>query len=141
MYEVLKAIATKLYSTATTSFFQQLGGRVYVNEAPANVALPLCVYGIAQHDITQTYDGDRERMMIEFTQYFPHQSGLSLAEANGERLHELLDNSELKPTGYDRVTIRAESRGVPAMEDDAIYITSRFRLMGTRTSGTASTTA
>lgn len=128
MQAILQTIAAGITSSASTSWFQGLGGRVYVNEAPANVALPLCVYGVVNASIQQTFGSDRESYVLEFTQYHPHTSGVNVALGSAEKLHALLDNSSWKPTGYDRVILRAESRGVPSMQDDAIETTSRFRL-------------
>lgn len=135
MQKVLQSLATAITSSATTSWFQGLGGRVYLNEAPANAQLPLCVYGVASHEISQVFDTSvcgNERFRFEFTEYHPHSSGASIAVLSAEALFSVLDNLELKPTGYDRVVIRAESRGVPEMEDDAISVTSMFRAIGTR---------
>lgn len=128
MQALLTSIAAGITNSATTSWFQGLGGRVYVNEAPADTQLPLCVYGIANADIEQTFGTDREAYVLEFTQYHPHTSGVNVALGSAEKLHTLLDGIALTASGYDRVVIRAESRGVPAMEDDAISTTSRFRL-------------
>lgn len=128
MQALLQTIAANIAETAATSWFQGLSGRVFVNEAPANVALPLCVYGVVQADIEQTFGNDREAYSIEFTQYHAHSSGLNVAAGSAEKLHTLLDNKTVTATGYDRVVIRAESRGVPAMQDDAIETTSRFRV-------------
>lgn len=139
MYRVLESIATAITSSATTSWFQSVGGRVYLNEAPADTRLPLCVYGVSQHSIAPVFDtslGGVERFQIEFTQYFPHETGAGVAVLAAEALHTVLDDLELKPTGYDRIVIRAESRGVPEMEDDAISVTSLFRAIGTRVSTT-----
>jgi hypothetical protein len=128
MQALLQTIAANIASTAATSWFQGLGGRVYVNEAPADVALPLCVYAVIGSDISQTFGTDRESHLVEFTQYHPHASGVNVALESAEKLHTLLDNLAMTATGYDRVIIRAESRGVPAMQDDAIETSSRFRL-------------
>jgi len=57
---ILQSIAAGIAETAATSWFQGLGGRVYVNEAPADTALPLAVYGIVRADIEQTFGTDRE---------------------------------------------------------------------------------
>lgn len=133
MYHVLVSIATRLQSTATTSWFQGLGGRVYLNEAPANVSLPLCRYSVVSHDIEPAYDETKmERLEIEFEQFFPHSTGAAVASLSAEALDTLLDNVELKPTGYDRVVLRSSSRGVPEMEDDAVVVTSRFVAIGAR---------
>lgn len=128
MQAILQSIAAGIAETAATSWFQGLSGRVYVNEAPADTALPLAVYGIVRADIEQTFGTDRETYEIEITQYHPHASGLNVAAGSAEKLHAMLDNKTLTATGYDRVVIRAESRGVPAMQDDAIETSSRFRL-------------
>jgi hypothetical protein len=133
MKPILDTLAAAITSSASTSWFQGFGGRVYVNEAPANVTLPLCVYGVAEHAITQTFGSDREALTIEFTQYHPHSSGVAVAVAAADALHTLLDDKTLTATGYDRVVIRAESRGVPAVEDDAIRTDSRFRVQALKT--------
>lgn len=135
MYRILQAIKTKLESTVATSWFQTLGGRVYLDEAPANVAIPLCRYSVVSHDIQPAYDETKmERLEIEFEQFFPHSSGAAVASLSAEALDTMLDNSELKPTGYDRVVLRSSSRGVPEMEDDAVVVTSRFVAIGARIS-------
>lgn len=128
MKAVLDSIAAGITSSASTSWFQGLGGRVYLNEAPPNVSLPLCVYSVADHAITQTFGSDREAIAIEFEQFHPHTSGEAVALASAEKLHTLLDDNPLTATGYSRVVIRAESRGVTSMDDDAIRTLSRFRI-------------
>lgn len=143
MNQILVALRTALQSTATTSWFQSLGGRVYLDEAPANVQLPLCRYSVVSHDIEPIYQTDVkgwERLSIEFEQFFPHSSGAHVASLSAEALDGVLDNLELKPTGYDRVVLRAESRGVTAMDDDAIVARSTFRAIGVRVNTTPQTT-
>lgn len=133
MKAVLDSIAAGITSSVATSWFQGLGARVYLNEAPPNVALPLCVYSVADHAITQTFGSDREAISMEFVQFHPHTSGAAVALDSAEKLHTLLDNNPLTATGYSRVVIRAESRGVTTMDDDAIQTVSRFRITALKT--------
>lgn len=138
MRTILQSLKTKLQSTALTSWYQSLGGRVYLDEAPPNITLPLCRYSVADHAITQTFENDREAATLVFQHYHTHRTGANVALAAADSLHDLLDNSSLTATGYDRVVIRAESRGVSTMQDDAIVTESRFRIIAIR-GGTAFT--
>lgn len=137
MIAILQSLSTKLTSTAATSWFQSLGGRVYLDEAPANVSLPLCRYSVVDHAIQPSFNTaiiGFERITIEFEQFFPHSSGANVAAVSAEALDGLLNQAVLNPTGYDRVVLRAESRGVPTMEDDAVVVRSTYVGVGVRTS-------
>lgn len=134
MRPVLIALSSAIAQTAATSWFQTLGGRVYLNEAPGDSPLPLCVYSVASHSISPSFAaGRKETFEIAFTHFHPHSSGEAVALLAAEALDALLDDKTLSPTGYDRVVIRSLTRGISEMEDDFIRTTSRFRAIGTRT--------
>jgi|LakMenEpi03Aug12_release.lakeMendotaPanAssembly.Ray.scaffolds.fasta_scaffold585912_2 hypothetical protein len=137
MNEFLRSLNSALVSTELTSWYQTLGTRVYLNVAPENATLPLCVYRVVDHIIEPVFATNkvsRERITIEFDQFHQTSGGVTAGLSASESLAVLLDNRELNPTGYDRIVLRSESRGVPEVEDDAIRTTSRFRAIGTRTS-------
>jgi hypothetical protein len=131
---MLESLAVAITSSAATSWWQSIGGRVYLNEAPGDTPLPLCVYQVASHSITPAFtSGRREVFEIEFTHFHAHSSGAAVALESAEKLDALLDDRSLTATGYDRVVLRSLSRGIAEMDDDAIRTTSRFRAIGTRT--------
>jgi hypothetical protein len=137
MNDFLRALNSAIVSTELTSWYQTFGARVYLNAAPENASLPLCVYRVADHVIEPTFATNkvsRERIVLEFDQYHPTAGGVTAGLSASESLAVLLDNRELSPTGYDRVVLRSETRGVPEVEQDAVRTTSRFRAIGTRTS-------
>lgn len=136
MNDFLQSLNTKIVSTAATSWYQSLGTRVYLEAAPEDASLPLCVYRVESHEIEPTFatnNVSRERFTIAFEQYHATNAGITAALAASDSLATLLDNVTLSPTGYDRVVLRSESRGVPEVEEHAIRTVSRFRGMGTRT--------
>lgn len=135
MREMLRALSTYISDAAVTSWYSSLNGRVYLNEAPPEAALPLCVYGVTSHDITPVMQGKQawERFTLEFTHYYPVTSGPAAGMLAAESLNTLLDNATLSPTGYDRVVLRATSRGMAVTDEDSVRITSTFRAIGQRT--------
>jgi hypothetical protein len=134
MRDMLRALNTLLADTALTSWYTSVGGRVYLDEAPDNATLPLCVYGVQRHDIQPVMDGKRgwERFELQFVHFHPRTTGAAAAMLASESLQTLLDNATLNPTGYDRVVLRATSRGVPSIDDEAIRTVSTFRAIGQR---------
>jgi hypothetical protein len=137
MNDFLRALNSAIVDTAVTSWYSTLGARVYLNAAPEDAALPLCVYRVADHQIEPVFATNkqsRERFVVEFEQYHPTSAGATAALSASESLANLLDNATLSPTGYDRVVLRSETRGVPEVEEHAIRTLSRFRGIGTRTS-------
>jgi hypothetical protein len=136
MNDFLQALNTRIVSTAATSWYQTLGTRVYLNAAPEDTQLPLCVYRVESHSIEQTFGTSnvaRERFVVAFEQYHSTTAGVTAALSASESLATLLDNASLSPINYDRVVLRSETRGVPEVEEHAIRTVSRFRAIGTRT--------
>jgi hypothetical protein len=132
MKPILDALAISIVQTASTSWYRSLGNRVFLNEAPPDAQLPLCVYRVASHQIDRTFDAARETIQLEFTEFFPHTSGASNAMASSAKLFGLVDGLQLQPVGYDRTVFRVDSLGVPEMEDDAIRTLTIVRGFGVR---------
>ena len=132
---LLNALYTKiLTSTGAGGFANTFTSRVYLNSAPADTALPLCVYTGSQLVREKDMNGtSRHSFRITFSMYNTNDSGSTLVTAQ-LRLKTLLDGVVLTVSGYDRATVILREQGVPQFEDDSWSIEDEYELVGQITS-------
>ena len=132
---LLNALYTKiLTSTGSGGFANTFSSRVYLNSAPADTALPLCVYTGSQLVRVRTMGGTSQHSLrITFSMYNTNDSGSILVTAQ-LRLKTLLDGVVLTVSGYDRATCILREQGVPQFEDDSWSIEDEYELVGQITS-------
>lgn len=132
---LLNALWTKiLTSTGSGGFANTFTSRVYLNSAPADTTLPLCVYTGSQMVRERTMNGtSRHSLRITFSMYDTNGSSSILVTAQ-LRLKTLLDGVVLTVSGYDRATVILREQGVPQFEDDSWSIEDEYELVGQITS-------
>ena len=133
---LLNALYTKiLTSTGAGGFANTFTSRVYLNSAPADTALPLCVYTGSQMVRERTMGGtSRHSLRITFSMYNTN-DGSSILVTAQTRLKTLLDGVVLTTvSGYDRATVILREQGVPQFEDDSWSIEDEYELVGQITS-------
>jgi hypothetical protein len=128
---ILDAVWTKL---AASTLYTTLGGRIALNQLPADTRVPLLVYGpTGEPSITKAFGGiDRYDLEMEFTFYQSGSDGTTCYTLSDQLLTGL--TGAISPTGFDRLTVVRSAVGVPSFSDDCWSITDRYRAVGFKTS-------
>lgn len=128
---MLVALRTRIAtSTGTGGFSNLFGNRVWLDAAPGDTALPLCVYEVAHQDFVKCMDGtETHRLRVTFA-FYEGGSDLVTGPTASDRLRTLLDGISLTATGYDRVLCILRQRGTPAFADDLWTTSDVYELVG-----------
>lgn len=105
------------------------GGRVYLDEAPADSPLPLCVYELQTERLDRMMRGNDHVVRAVFRMACSADSSLTLYDAQ-QQLRTLLDGTTLKAEGYDRVFVKLRRLGVPIRDDDAWTVEDEYEMRG-----------
>lgn len=126
---ILDALWTKLATTSGSGFVADLGGRVWLDLAPDDEALPLCVYSGTTTRFERGVSGIDHTMRVVFSLYDSADTNADIVAAQN-KLRSLLDGAALTATGYDRVLCQLRSRGVPTLQDDSWTLSEEYELRG-----------
>lgn len=126
---VLNALWTKLATTSGSGFVFDLGGRVYLDIAPEDSELPLCVYSAETTLFSKGGGGTDHMMRVVFSLFDSADTNADIVAAAG-KLGSLLDGTVLSASGYDRVLCQRRSRGTPTLTDDAWQLSEEYELRG-----------
>ena len=129
---ILNAVWARILASpinATLGGTALLGGRICLDQLPADTALPCVVYAIDRMDTGKSF-GDDERfdLTLSFTMYQGGQNGLDIYALSEQILSAL--TAKLSPTGFDRFTLTRVSCGVPSFADDCWTMTDTYRGVG-----------
>jgi len=117
-------------STGAGGFSNLFGNRVWLDAAPADTALPLCVYEVVPSEFVRCMDGtETQRLRVVFN-FYEGGSDLVTAPTASDRLRTLIDGVALTATGYDRVLCILRQRGTPAFADDIWTTSDVYELVG-----------
>lgn len=123
MKAILDGIWTRL-SGATV--YTTLGGRIYLNQGPADALLPLMVYSAAETGVERIMGGVvKYTMDIEFTIFYDN-GGTTAIHTIADQLATALSTTATA-TGFDRISFVRLNGGVPAFSDDSWSMTERYR--------------
>lgn len=128
---LLIALRTRLAtSTGTGGFFNLLNSRVYLDAAPGDTELPLCVYSATNTRYERAFSGSKqETLSVVFTLY-ASQSTPGTIQTAADALRTLIDGYDLAPSGYDRARCILRVRGEPAFEDEIWSISETYEITG-----------
>jgi hypothetical protein len=122
---IMDALKTRLY--ATTALTTPLGNRIYLDEGPANSALPLMVYSATETTVTPMFGSiKRYDLVVDFLIAYSN-SGTTDIWTISTALETALSTT-MSATGFDRVSAVKVAGGVPSFEDDAWTMTEQYRL-------------
>lgn len=123
MKAILDGIWTRL-SGATV--YTTLGGRIYLNQGPADALLPLIVYSAPETGVERIMGGVvKYTMDIEFTIFYDN-GGTTAIHTIADQLATALSTTATA-TGFDRISFVRLNGGVPAFSDDSWSMTERYR--------------
>jgi len=97
----LKNLLTSIYSKFSGSAFStDVGGRIYLDEAPSGCEFPYCVYSIVSGVPDDVFNKKGRDVLIQFS-LFSSSSGATEITTMYNDLHSLLDDQSLTipPTG------------------------------------------
>lgn len=127
---ILDSLYTRL---AASTLSTALGGRIALDRAAADTALPLMVYSVESMRISKVFgSGSVYELNLIFYFYKAHTDATSI--------HTYVDllttalASQILPTGFDRVTLIRTSPSAPSFDDDGWTMTDRYRATGYKSS-------
>jgi len=124
MKAILDGIWTRL-SAAT--IYTTLGGRIYLNQGPADALLPLMVYQAAEATSERLMGGVvKYTLEVEFTIFYDN-AGSTAIHTIADQLRTALSTSA-SATGFDRITFVQLAGGVPSFSDDSWSMVERYRV-------------
>lgn len=130
MKEMLAALRETLRDdNGVGGFISLLGNRVFLDEAPADARLPLCVYEVSTERFDSMMRGTDHVARAVFRCACSADSTLPLYEAQ-DRLRLLLDGKSLSAVGYDRILVTLRRQGTPVRDDDAWTVEDEYELRG-----------
>jgi hypothetical protein len=128
------------------SLYDDLGGRIYFVRGPQNAALPLLIFRVQTDEPlyyldratgAQTYangpdvDAELHLVLVGSTA-----AGAAALEDINTKLLTLLHGQPISVTGYNAGQTFCIERGAPAADEDAVRITTRWRVWASvRTAG------
>jgi hypothetical protein len=127
----LLAILRSLIATSGTGtgFAATFGGRVYLDAAPGDSTLPVCVYTATQNRFERTFDGTLESVLVTFEMADTTTAPNTLTTASA-RLQLLMDETVSSGIGYARVVFLLRQRGAPVFADDIWTVTDVYEMIG-----------
>lgn len=127
----LLTILRALIATSETGsgFAATFGGRVYLDAAPADSTLPVCVYTASQNRYERTFDGTLHSVLVTFEMVDTTANPDTLTTASA-RLGSLMDGTVSTGTGYARVVFLLRQRGAPVFADDIWSVTDVYEMIG-----------
>lgn len=133
MKAILTALRTRLVaSSGPTQFYGYLGTRVYLDSAPGDTVLPLCVYTAETTRFEKGMDAsETHTVSVTFTVYETQEACTYGMQALAY-LRTWLDGFTMTPTGFDRATCILRSRGAPSFDGENWSITDRYEIVGQR---------
>lgn len=112
MNYLLAAITTKLSGSALST---DVGGRIYLDEAPANVAFPYVVFFIVSGRPDKTFSEHYTETLIQFSLFSSSQGAAEITDMYAD-LKALFDECSLTITGSTLVWMREQ--GLTTMIDE-----------------------
>jgi len=101
----MKNLLTAIYSKFTTgppTIYTNLGGKMYLAEAPQDTAMPYCVYDLIS-DVPEYHFGfQHESVLIQFSIYTDDSSATNVM-TYGTNLKALYDNCSMSVSGYTHI--------------------------------------
>lgn len=134
------AVYTKLTADQTAgSFYDDVGGRIYMSQAPKDASLPLVVWSILGDVSPDFFSGTDLDATFQVDVWFPDRQDGSTTDADlittNDKLVTLLDRVTLTSvTNHGNVQTHLIDKGGIIREDDGHHIVSVWQIVGTVTS-------
>lgn len=128
---VVEGIANALEADAT--LVANTGGRIYHMSGQPSDPLPVLTFDVVSSDVTRYFNGNRQfDIDVEFNTWSARSGGTAdAADSAGidDRIYEVIDGLALTVPGLQRAMVLMTSRGVRILEEQAIRVVSRARVV------------
>lgn len=113
------------------SFYDDITGRITSPQAPQNQTLPHCVFNVLSDPPDAYFSGDDidAEMQIDLWGTFNGTSSKHALGLINDKLITLLDKQSITITGFTSGEVRSLDRGTATIEEDAVRILSRWRIL------------
>lgn len=109
MQELLTGIYTQFSSTPHSSFYNDIGGRLYLEEVEQDTEYPYAVYRLLNNTHTWTFDSNYEDSYLEFILVSDSTAGAGEILNMYKHCDNLFDNAAISVSGYQRVGLNRET--------------------------------
>ena len=124
---MLDGILAKLTADQSAgTVYDDVGGRIFQDQAPQDATLPLLVYSIITDLPWRFFESVDIEVAIQID-LFGDTGDQDLTTTN-DRLFTLLDGAALTISGFTGAKMQNEERGVSSVEEDSIHIRSAWTL-------------
>lgn len=135
MQKVKEAFRAKLVADQTAgSLYDRLGGRIYADFAPQEEpdTLPYLVFNVTASPPDRFFGGAKSLLStIEVRIFDDWRNGSNAVETIAETLVDLMDETDLAVTGFDRGLTVCENRGAETIEGERIVHTTIWTVEAT----------
>lgn len=108
MNSLFKSIWNQFSATTTTGFYNDVSGRMYLNNAPQESAFPYCVYFSVSDIDDLDFSDEHEDFTIQFNIFSQNNSALE-AGSLLESLKTMFDDCSLTVTGWNHLRFARDS--------------------------------
>lgn len=134
---ILAAMKTQIDLSASVNGFAAVFNGVYLDRAPPELQLPVCVYTLTTVSNTPVVTASgvgREIIMRAVFSMYASADSTSVLQTAQTRLGTLFNNQSYDCSGHDRITCRMVQQGVPRYEDDAFMVEDEYEVRAWRKS-------
>ena len=118
MKDLFTGIYTHFATTPHTSFYNAIGGRLHLEEAPAGTAYPYATYNLVVNSYDSSWTSSFEEASIEFELFSDSTGGATQITAMYEKLKSAFDNPNfLIGSSYKLVRFRRTSAELMRLTD------------------------
>lgn len=118
MRDLFTAIYTQFSTTPHSSFYNAIGGRMYLQEAPEKTAYPYAVYSLTVNSYDHSFTSHAEEALIDFELYSDSTGGATEIVGLYEKLKEVYDDpSFAMSNGWKLVRFKRENAELSRLID------------------------
>lgn len=127
---MLDGVWDKLTAVQTAgTFYDDVGGRIYQDEAPDEEPLPAAVILLTTDFVDRYFDGEDIDAEFDIAVYGSKTDGMRSLAGTVKTLIELLDNAtDVSITGFDSVEVQCTERGVRLWDDGRPQIVTSWTI-------------
>ena len=107
MNSLFQSIYNHFSATTTTGFYNDVSGRMYLNNAPQEASFPYCVYFSVDDANELDFSDEHEDFLLQFNIFTQNNSSLQAGNLL-ESLKTMFDNCSLTVTGWRPINFQRD---------------------------------
>ena len=108
MNALYRAVMVHFGLTPDSGFYDDIGGRLYLNHAPQEATFPYCVFFMVSDDTDPDFTDEHEEITLQFNIFSQENSALEAGNLL-ESLKTMFDYCHLNVLGWSHLDFRRES--------------------------------